>query len=342
MATADGGASAAPPLDCLVIGAGISGLLAAQALRVAGYRVLVVDKGRGVGGRMACRRVGTAHIDHGAQFFTCRSAEFGALVASWVAGGTAVEWYRGSAAAAGEGHARYRGRPAMTAGPKRLGADHQVLTEARVEALALVGGAWAARIEGGRRITAQAVVASAPVPQTLALLDAGAAPLPAALRAELDLVEYAPCIAVLARLSRPSGMPPPGAVALEDGALRWIADNQLKGVSDVPALTLHAAPSFSRAHLAATDADITARLLAAAAPHATLVVDEVQVHRWRYAEPTRGPSARCLSTPLPAPIVFCGDAFGGPRVEGAALSGLAAGRRAAELLAERCPPLAPR
>ena len=37
----------------------------------------VVDKGRGVGGRMASRRVdtpaGQARFDHGAQFFTTRS-----------------------------------------------------------------------------------------------------------------------------------------------------------------------------------------------------------------------------------------------------------------------------
>jgi hypothetical protein len=182
---------------------------------------------------------------------------------------------------------------------------------------------------------ARAVVASAPVPQALALLDAGAAALPATLRAELDLVAYAPCITVLARLSRPSGLAPPGALALETGTLRWIADNQIKGVSDLPALTLHAATSVSREWLAAPEEEIAALLLDAAAPHAALAVEEVQVHRWRYAEPTRGLSARCLSARDPQPIVFCGDAFGGPRVEGAALSGLAAGRRAVELLGER-------
>ena len=62
--------------SCVVVGAGISGLLAAQELTAAGWRVVVLDKGRGVGGRMATRRVGDGTFDHGAQFFTVRGERF--------------------------------------------------------------------------------------------------------------------------------------------------------------------------------------------------------------------------------------------------------------------------
>ena len=57
----------------LVIGAGIAGLVAAAEIQRAGWRVLVIDKGRGVGGRVASRRIGGATFDHGAQFITTRS-----------------------------------------------------------------------------------------------------------------------------------------------------------------------------------------------------------------------------------------------------------------------------
>src|SRR6478672_4303562 len=43
--------------DVAVIGAGISGISCAQQLRQVGYRVVVVEKSRGLGGRMATRRV---------------------------------------------------------------------------------------------------------------------------------------------------------------------------------------------------------------------------------------------------------------------------------------------
>ncbi len=67
----------------------MSGLLAANKLQEAGWRVTVLDKGRGVGGRMATRRFGGGSFDHGAQFFTARSDEFKEMVEDWRKAGAA-------------------------------------------------------------------------------------------------------------------------------------------------------------------------------------------------------------------------------------------------------------
>jgi predicted NAD/FAD-dependent oxidoreductase len=50
----------------------------------------------------------------------------------------------------------------------------------------------------------------------------------------------------------------------------------------------------------------------------------MQVHRWRYAFPTRSWNAAFLSAENSLPLVCCGDWCGGNLVEGAMLSGLAA------------------
>ncbi|MBP1654772.1 MAG: hypothetical protein H6Q28_1328 [Bacteroidetes bacterium] len=78
--------------DVLVVGAGMAGLSAAAALREAGLSVLTVEKGRGVGGRMASRRVGSAVFDHGAQFVTVRDSRFAAVMSEWERRGAAREW----------------------------------------------------------------------------------------------------------------------------------------------------------------------------------------------------------------------------------------------------------
>lgn len=52
----------------VVVGAGIAGLMAAQSLSNSGHDVVVVDKGRSPGGRLATRRINDATLDHGAQF----------------------------------------------------------------------------------------------------------------------------------------------------------------------------------------------------------------------------------------------------------------------------------
>lgn len=48
-----------------------------------------------------------------------------------------------------------------------------------------------------------------------------------------------------------------------------------------------------------------------------------QVHKWRYSQPVHSYLERYLKVPGWLPLYFAGDAFGGPRVEGAVLSGLA-------------------
>ena len=63
-------------MKCVVVGAGLSGLIAAQTMQQVGHEVLVLDKGRSVGGRLATRRIGNATFDHGAQFFTVRNNAF--------------------------------------------------------------------------------------------------------------------------------------------------------------------------------------------------------------------------------------------------------------------------
>ncbi len=55
--------------DIAIIGAGMAGLICAQRLTEAGYSVLVVEKSRGLGGRLATRRLYGTWADHGGLLF---------------------------------------------------------------------------------------------------------------------------------------------------------------------------------------------------------------------------------------------------------------------------------
>jgi predicted NAD/FAD-dependent oxidoreductase len=307
----------------IVIGAGLSGLLAAHTLQEGGRKVVVLDKGRGVGGRMATRRFGGAVFDHGAQFITVREPQFEELIECWRGAGIVTEWCRGFDEAA-DGHPRYRGEPAMTAIPKFLARSLPVHLAQRVQAIGLEGEQWVVRTEQGSTFTGSALVMTAPVPQALALLAAGQVVLPAASRAVLTAIRYEACLAVLAVLAGPSGLPEPGARQFANGPVAWVADNYLKGISPVPGVTVHATPAFSAAHWDQDRAAAGQQLLEVVRPELQSAVVEFQVHGWRYSKPVTTRPEPCLRVAAPLPLVFAGDAFGGPRVEGAALSGLAA------------------
>ena len=313
-------------VDVVVVGAGISGLCAAGELTRDGRRVLVIDKSRGIGGRMATRRVGEAVCDHGAQFFTVRGRAFGGIVAAAHESGAVATWCHGflrdgslgQDVAAGDGHARWRGTRGMTDLPKwlateLLSSDLSGTCDIKPGAQATAGAVEGQRVlvtlthADGRpeRLTAAGAVLTAPVPQALDLMRVGGITGGGGIAdpesvEQLERVAYDPCFALMLVLDKPSRVPSPGGIqfpADDPGPIAWLADNQQKGVSPVPSLTVHASGAFSREHFDAPPDEVVAILLEAARPWidgdpATAVVER-SLHRWKFALPT---------TILPAPL----------------------------------------
>ena len=323
-----------PNYRCFIVGAGMAGLAAARIFQSHGLNFAVFDKGRGAGGRLATRwsenEMGErAFYDHGAQFFTVRDASFQAQVDEWLARGLVKEWARGFADASGrpqpDGHPRYCAVNGMNSLARDLAQGLAVTTNAQVASVSPFENGWRVTMASGESHTSASVLLTPPAEQSLALLDAGATRLADETRAALERISYDPCFAVLVELDAPSRLPEPGAIQLRGEPLMWIGDNHRKGISpDAFAVTLHAGPEFTREHWDAPHELIANRLLHAANDWLRAPVKRWQVHRWRYSQPARTHPEACLFTDNPAPLVFAGDAFGAPRVEGAFLSGRAA------------------
>lgn len=341
-------------VDAIVVGAGISGLAAATELAEAGCRTIVLEKSRGIGGRMATRRLGAAVCDHGAQFFTVRTRAFGATVTEAEAGGAVRPWCDGFSRVevpggalepAGDGHARWCGTRGMTDLPKRLAAALPAgLVEVRcgVRAAAVASAGDGVRVvleaekgEAPVTLVARGLVLTSPVPQSLDLFTAGGAleSLDGAAVEALRGVDYDPCFALMLVLDRPSLVPPPGGIQFASGPMSWVADNLQKGISTVPALTIHTSGDFSREHFDADQAAVATAIEALARPWiGDAAVVERSLQRWKFAQPRVIVPAPFVSPSAAPPIACCGDAFKGPRVEGAACSGQATGRWMGRLL----------
>ena len=298
-----------------VVGAGISGLLLARALKVGGAEVVVFEKSRGFGGRLATKRVGDATFDTGAQYFTAKSERFAGLVAEWAAAGVVARWPGASA------H-RWIARPGMNALGRFLAEGVDVRREAKILQVQRSDGGWALTIENQPTSEARRLVLTAPLPQSLALLRAGGVELPPALADELAALTYHPCLALLLTLGGASAVPAEG-VALADGPVRWLADNTKKGVSAgrAGAVTVHLSPAFSAEHYGKSETELAALVIPGIADRLGAPVVNVFVQRWKFSEPVGAYAPRCVWLPELG-LGLAGDALGGPRVEGAAMSGV--------------------
>ncbi|MGJ3243665.1 MAG: NAD(P)/FAD-dependent oxidoreductase [Opitutales bacterium] len=312
--------------SCIVIGAGISGLLAATVLKKHGIHPVVLEKGRGVGGRMATRRVGDAVIDHGAQYFTVRNNIFSGWVEAWENSGIVKEWFTRFPEESSEvGHPRYIGTNGMTTIAKHLAEGLEVHKQHKVREIHFENGQWQVTCGNGSTFDAPFLLITAPVPQALELIDGSNIELTDSKRTILSEIRYQRSLSVLALLDGPSGLPYHGGKKVhDDPVITWIADNQMKGISPKqPAVTIHSSYAFGDKHWDSPDEERIPPMLKAAEPYLKAKATETQCHRWGFTTPI---------TPIEAPFMFsrrhnlmlAGDGFGGPRLETAAVSGLEA------------------
>lgn len=325
-------ANATRPPRVAVVGAGLAGLVCARTLKDHGLEVVVFDKSRGVGGRMATRRTDTARFDHGAQYVTARDERFVRYVEAWAAQGLLAPWQPDGREQAGGTDIWWVATPGMSALGRHLAGDVEVRGEITVARLEADGRGW--RVVAGDGVehgTFDMTVVATPAPQAIPLL----APVPELAEAASRAV-MAPSWAALLELAEPIGGPE--VLRPAEGPLAWAAlDASKPGREGARTWVLHGRPGWSRANL---ERDADAVLADLAEAFAALVGRPLpealyaRAHRWRYA---------LVETPVGVPCLFdgaaglaaCGDWCVGGRVEAAFLSGAAAAGRILNAVVDR-------
>ncbi len=132
-------------IDILIIVAGMAGIACARRLVDRGLTPVLLDKGRGIGGRMATRRVtlddAELRFDYGAQYVTAREAGFAETLTS-VPEAAAV-WNDGAE------YPHLVGLPGMSGLPRALAQGLDVRQGVEVTALRRRDAGWT--VEAGDR-----------------------------------------------------------------------------------------------------------------------------------------------------------------------------------------------
>ena len=329
-------------VDVLIVGAGMSGLMAARTLQARGLSVRLLESGRSVGGRLATRRIGAGGLaDHGAQFFTVRGETLREQVDEWLALDLVYVWGTGWSdgsvkRTAGDGYPRYATRGGMNQLAKHLAQSLDVELNRLVLGVRDSGDGWRLEDSAGTAHESAGLVLTPPMPETLALLTRSGVYLHDDDLADLRRIRFGPCLCGIHEVDGDVDLPEPGAVQNFQSDIYWVADNEAKGISKWTIVTSHASAKFSRQNWDAPVADIIRELESAVSPYLGpgAKITHTQLKRWRYSVPlTTHPQECLLARGLP-PLAFAGDAFGGRgRVEGAFMSGIAAGEAMANALA---------
>jgi len=291
-----------------IIGAGIAGISAAQSLRRAGWNVVVFEKSRGWGGRCATKRIVEGVVDHGAQYFTLRDAEFSAAVESACSGelreiNAPIVDCEGNQMDSGSLFHHLGGNSRLV---RALGEGLDVRTGMEISAIR------------GRRIAEHSfdvVVSTAPWPQTCKIVDVSC-----------GINPYAPCLAAVFACDGEWPGSTSSRYAVSDAGDRdlvWSACENHKAGRIVPGVTVlvaHAAERFSRAFLE-EDASVWSSILQNRVeelweiPRGTLRL--LFSHRWRFARVLEKPAL----VDLPEGWIFAGDLLAESRIESAWLAG---------------------
>lgn len=326
--------------DITVIGAGISGLVCAQQLTQAGYSVIIIDKSRGVGGRVATRRLHGTKADHGTCYLKPKGEVLQRLINLLVQKGDLEVWtnnlhvknHASSLVVNPQSSLPYTAPEGMNVIAKFLAQGLNINRGERVNSINLDSqNQWCLTSENSQEFIAEAVVVAVPAPQAMMLLES----LPEnfldnKFREKLNSVEYYPALTVMAGYSDSSQLPEWKAITFKDNSvLGWIGLDSSKRKNPVQRhFVIHSNADFAEKYFDSELEQVGREILENAAINVNLPwlnnPEWMQVHRWRYAFPKTPLQQTCLPAETLLPLVCCGDWCGGNLVESAILSGISA------------------
>lgn len=314
--------------EVAIIGAGLAGLTAARQLQQHGLEVLLLDKSRGVGGRVATRRVDGLRLDHGLPYLEARGEATQRLIEDALATGLIQPWHGFECLHQG-GRGGYIAAEGVNTVAKWLADGIPIKKSWRVEKIASTDSGWQLTSKSNDTVTAKAVIVAIPAPQALSLLETLPTPdQDSDILSQLSSVIYDPCITVMAgyqpeqfKLSANTQFT---AVSLDNDIVAWIAQESSKR-NQQPTFVIHSTPGYAAKQIDADDLNAVGQEILETAARLTLPwlnqPQWRQVHRWRYALPRQALSVHYLSTSQPFPLLCCGDWCGGNATESALVSG---------------------
>jgi predicted NAD/FAD-dependent oxidoreductase len=309
--------------DLLVLGSGIAGLAAARLAQNDGKSVLVIDKGRRLGGRVSTRRQDGFVFNHGAQFVTAKGTEFADLLDMAKAAGNIKDWQ------VNDDKIVQIGTPTMRDLPKFMATELMIRQQTEITKITHCGGHIGFFDKDDLIATGRQAIITAPAAQTGKLL----ADIYPELAATAGPVSYDPCWTTMLGLEDDHGLCTTPlrdeAAGIALGVPEMTRSNQQSGLG-APALTIQATGQWSQQHLQDSPQmviEILCQIWQNLTGKPLNNISTASAHRWLYAKVTTAAPRDAPRLSNDGKLAIAGDWLSGPRVEQAFDSGQQAYRR---------------
>lgn len=292
-------------LDYVIVGAGLTGLNLARELKktLPDVQIQLLEKSKGCGGRMATRRINDIRFDHGAQFI--RSTEVSKeLIELWktenVAKTFPSDTLNGICAGAG-----------ITQLAKVLARNMNISYDLKVLKLEPQAGNWIVMSDAGSVVSAKNVVLTAPLPQSLEILQRSGLEFDS----RLSKIRYEKAVVFLIE-AESKLLPHFNYMENIDDDIRSLCAQHAKGNSEVPSWSIVMTENWSHSHFDMTDDELLEKAQSVLPQKITsLDIKHIHVKKWRFSQPQT-----TWHDPYVNPhagLYLAGDAFGGPSLIGA-------------------------
>ncbi len=291
--------------DYIIIGAGLTGLSLGWELQQqnSDLNVLILDKSKSCGGRMATRRIGETKFDHGAQFIKNKDIAQ-RLINLWQSEGVSrkfpSEWVDAIC-----------GESGITQLTKNIASHLDVIYNQKVAVLKNYNSHWTVFTEDGYSYKAKQVLLTTPLPQALEVMQNSNL----SFEADLSSVQYSKSIVLL--ISAGNDLNSSFTYHENfDEQIFSICSQHAKGNSSSPAWTVVMSADWSDRHFSLPDDQILSeakKVVEMKLP--SLQIKSIDLKKWRYCQPEKV-CKNLFENPHPG-LYLAGDAFGGPSLTGA-------------------------
>ena len=331
-----------------VIGAGVAGLTAGRVLAESGHEVVIFEKSRGYGGRLATRYAGkdnNSKVDHGLPYIEVSSADIEPLISELTNSGVLVPWKgpfvhcnaNGEISTVKPNKKRYIAPEGMNQVGKKLARMVDVRTETKVSGVTHIGEdrtkkrSWMLNFPTGLTENFDAVIIAAPSKKAYAILNTTIDEVQTLkLLREVDDVEYYPSFSLMVGYGE-TEFPDWAMMTCENEVIESITNEASKrGEGAECSFVVHTTAEFAEKYKDSDAEEVEEIILdelAGILGGWSALPEWKQLHFWRYskaANPLPYPFMEVVGND--APIALAGSYMNGDSVESAYLSGLAIGK----------------